>query len=135
MYPALHGGGSLGAHKCGVCQTLAPWPKTNGLNLPVVCGTSIGAMNARVIAARQIRAWPRYVDGTMLLGEVTQVAAAFVVVQGACNGFTDNHAHLAEWAASANRVAFCWRWTRSIHPPDARAFEERNDWRRRSGVE
>ncbi len=104
MYPALHGGGSLGAHKCGVCQTLAP-PKTNGLNLPVVCGTSIGAMNARVIAARQIRAWPRYVDGTMLLGEVTQVAAAFVVVQGACNGFTDNHARLAEWAASANRVA------------------------------
>jgi putative ATP-binding cassette transporter len=48
---------------------------------------------------------PKYVDGTMLLGEVTQAAAAFVVVQGACNWFTDSYARLAEWAASANRVA------------------------------
>jgi putative ATP-binding cassette transporter len=48
---------------------------------------------------------PKYVAGSMLLGEVVQVAAAFVVVQGACNWFTDNYAKLAEWAASANRVA------------------------------
>ena len=48
---------------------------------------------------------PKYVAGTMLLGEVVQAAAAFVVVQGACNWFTDNYARLAEWAASANRVA------------------------------
>jgi uncharacterized protein YjbJ (UPF0337 family) len=41
----------------------------------------------------------------MLLGAVVQVAAAFVVVQGACNWFTDNYAKLAEWAASANCVA------------------------------
>jgi len=48
---------------------------------------------------------PKYVAGSMLLGEVVQVAAAFVVVQGACNWFTDNYTKLAEWAASANRVA------------------------------
>lgn len=48
---------------------------------------------------------PKYVAGTMLLGEVVQAAAAFVVVQGACNWFTDNYMRLAEWAASANRVA------------------------------
>ncbi len=48
---------------------------------------------------------PKYVAGTMLLGEVVQAAAAFVVVQGACNWFADNYARLAEWAASANRVA------------------------------
>jgi putative ATP-binding cassette transporter len=48
---------------------------------------------------------PKYVAGTMLLGEVVQAAAAFVVVQGACNWFTDNYARIAEWAASANRVA------------------------------
>ncbi|WP_291859041.1 SbmA/BacA-like family transporter [Bradyrhizobium sp.] len=48
---------------------------------------------------------PKYVAGTMLLGEVVQAAAAFVVVQGACNWFTDNYARLADWAASANRVA------------------------------
>lgn len=48
---------------------------------------------------------PKYVEGTMSLGEVVQAAAAFVAVQSACNWFTDNYPKLAEWAASANRVA------------------------------
>jgi putative ATP-binding cassette transporter len=48
---------------------------------------------------------PKYLAGTMTLGEVVQAAAAFVVVQGAFNWFTDNFAKLAEWASSANRVA------------------------------
>lgn len=48
---------------------------------------------------------PRYLADTMTLGEVVQASAAFVVVQTAFNWFTDNYAKLAEWAASANRVA------------------------------
>lgn len=48
---------------------------------------------------------PKYLGGMMTLGEVVQAAAAFVVVQAAINWFTDNYAKLAEWAASANRVA------------------------------
>jgi vitamin B12/bleomycin/antimicrobial peptide transport system ATP-binding/permease protein len=48
---------------------------------------------------------PKYLAETMTLGEVVQVSAAFVVVQGAFGWFTDNYAHLAEWASSANRVA------------------------------
>jgi putative ATP-binding cassette transporter len=48
---------------------------------------------------------PKYLMGTMSLGEVVQAAAAFVVVQGAFSWFTDNYAGLAEWASSANRVA------------------------------
>lgn len=48
---------------------------------------------------------PKYLAGSMSLGEVVQAAAAFVVVQSAFNWFTDNYARLAEWAASANRVA------------------------------
>ena len=48
---------------------------------------------------------PKYLAGAMTLGEVVQAAAAFVVVQGAFNWFTDNYASLADWAASANRVA------------------------------
>ena len=48
---------------------------------------------------------PKYLMGTMSLGEVVQAAAAFVVVQTAFNWFTDNFAKLAEWASSANRVA------------------------------
>jgi putative ATP-binding cassette transporter len=48
---------------------------------------------------------PKYLTGTMTLGEVVQASAAFVVVQGAFGWFTDNYARLAEWASSANRVA------------------------------
>ena len=48
---------------------------------------------------------PKYLAETMTLGEVVQAAAAFVVVQTAFGWFTDNYARLAEWAASANRVA------------------------------
>jgi len=48
---------------------------------------------------------PKYLADTMTLGEVVQASAAFVIVQTAFNWFTDNYAKLAEWAASANRVA------------------------------
>ncbi len=48
---------------------------------------------------------PKYLADAMTLGEVVQASAAFVVVQTAFNWFTDNYARLAEWAASANRVA------------------------------
>jgi ABC-type uncharacterized transport system fused permease/ATPase subunit len=47
---------------------------------------------------------PKYIDGTMLLGEVTQAAAAFAAVQGAFNWLVDNYPRLAEWASSASRV-------------------------------
>lgn len=48
---------------------------------------------------------PKYIAGTMTLGEVTQAAAAFVIVQAAFNWITDSYGRLAEWTASANRVA------------------------------
>ena len=48
---------------------------------------------------------PKYIEGMMTLGEVVQAAAAFVVVQGAFNWVTDSYGRIAEWAASANRVA------------------------------
>jgi vitamin B12/bleomycin/antimicrobial peptide transport system ATP-binding/permease protein len=47
---------------------------------------------------------PHYIEGTMLLGDVTQAAAAFVAVQGAFNWLVDNFPRLAECLSSANRV-------------------------------
>src|SRR5438094_3747503 len=47
----FQGGGSLGAYECGVYQSLAPWLRSNGHRLSVVAGTSIGAINASIIAA------------------------------------------------------------------------------------
>jgi putative ATP-binding cassette transporter len=48
---------------------------------------------------------PKYLSGAMSLGELTQSAAAFVVVQGAFNWLVDNYARLSDWRSSAYRVA------------------------------
>jgi ABC-type uncharacterized transport system fused permease/ATPase subunit len=48
---------------------------------------------------------PRYLEGAMSLGEVTQAAAAFVTVQGAFNWLVDNFQRMSDWRSSANRVA------------------------------
>jgi vitamin B12/bleomycin/antimicrobial peptide transport system ATP-binding/permease protein len=48
---------------------------------------------------------PKFLDGSMSLGELTQAAAAFVAVQGAFNWLVDNYQRLAGWRASAHRVA------------------------------
>src|SRR5579871_6217483 len=48
---------------------------------------------------------PKYLGGAMSLGDLVQAAAAFVVVQGAFNWFSDNYGRVAEWSSSANRVA------------------------------
>ena len=49
--------------------------------------------------------FPKYLNGAMTLGEVTQSAAAFVTVQGAVNWLVDNYQRLADWRSSARRVA------------------------------
>jgi len=48
---------------------------------------------------------PKYLVGTMSLGEVAQVTAAFVIVQAALNWLVDNYASLADCLSSINRVA------------------------------
>ncbi|HZS62953.1 MAG TPA: SbmA/BacA-like family transporter [Xanthobacteraceae bacterium] len=48
---------------------------------------------------------PKYLNGTMTLGQLTQTAAAFVTVQGAFNWLVDNYGRMADWRASAHRVA------------------------------
>src|SRR5262249_21344286 len=48
---------------------------------------------------------PKLLDNAMTLGEVMQAASAFAIVQSALNWLVDNYARLADWAASARRVA------------------------------
>jgi vitamin B12/bleomycin/antimicrobial peptide transport system ATP-binding/permease protein len=48
---------------------------------------------------------PKYLSGAMSLGELTQSAAAFVVVQGAFNWLVDNYQRLSDWRSAAHRVA------------------------------
>ena len=47
----------------------------------------------------------KYLVGTMSLGEVAQVTAAFVIVQAALNWLVENYAGVADCLSSVNRVA------------------------------
>lgn len=48
---------------------------------------------------------PKYLAGTMSLGQVIQAASAFVTVQTAFNWIVDNYPRLADWTASARRAS------------------------------
>lgn len=47
---------------------------------------------------------PKYLAGQLSLGEVMQLAAAFLIVHQALNWLADNSVKIAEWLASAERV-------------------------------
>jgi len=48
---------------------------------------------------------PKYLAGTMTLGELTQASAAFVTVQVAFNWLVDNYQRLSDWRSAVSRVA------------------------------
>ena len=47
---------------------------------------------------------PKLLAGTMTLGELTQAAAAFTLVQGSFNWLVDNYGRVADWISSLERV-------------------------------
>ena len=51
---------------------------------------------------------PKYVTGAMTLGEVMQAVSAFMIVQAAFSWLVENYPRLADWTASASRVASLW---------------------------
>ena len=84
-------------------RVIARWRE---LCVQLIRTTVIGHVN---FLFAPVLAWilcaPKYLNGTMALGEVVQVAAAFVTVQGALNWFVDNYHRLADWQSSVNRVS------------------------------
>ena len=48
---------------------------------------------------------PKFLDGSMTLGQVMQAASAFTIVQGAFSWLVDNYPKMADWTASARRAA------------------------------
>ena len=48
---------------------------------------------------------PKYLAGTMTLGELTQASAAFVTMQVAFNWLVDNYQRLSDWRSAVSRVA------------------------------
>ena len=58
-----------------------------------------------VWTAPVLLAAPKFLDGSMSLGEVMQATSAFVIVQRAFGWIVDNYPRFADWTASAHRVA------------------------------
>jgi len=48
---------------------------------------------------------PKFLEGSMSLGQVMQAASAFTIVQTAFGWLVDNYPRLAEWNAGARRIA------------------------------
>ncbi len=48
---------------------------------------------------------PKYLEGSMTLGQVMQAASAFAIVQSAFGWLVDNYPRLADWHTCARRVA------------------------------
>src|SRR6195256_5923987 len=48
---------------------------------------------------------PKFLDGSMTLGQVMQAASAFTIVQGPLGWVVDNYPRLADWNACARRIA------------------------------
>ncbi|MEH2524336.1 MULTISPECIES: ABC transporter ATP-binding protein/permease [unclassified Bradyrhizobium] len=48
---------------------------------------------------------PKFLDGSMSLGQVMQAASAFTIVQTAFGWLVDNYPRLADWNACAHRIA------------------------------
>jgi putative ATP-binding cassette transporter len=84
-------------------RVIARW---RDLCMQLIRTTTVGHLNCLFAP---VLAWilcaPKYLNGSMALGEVVQVAAAFVMVQGALNWLVDNYQRLADWVSSVNRVS------------------------------
>jgi putative ATP-binding cassette transporter len=69
----------------------------------VLCISQGSSLSAPLIALALCV--PKYLADALTLGEVMQLASAFVIVQTAFNWLVDNYARMAEWLSSVNRVA------------------------------
>jgi len=86
----------------GLGTILARWRELLGQHMRATLISNGNALLAPVIPL--VLCAPKYIAGTMTLGEMTQVAAAFVQVQSAFNWLVDNYPRLSDWMASVRRV-------------------------------
>ena len=79
------------------------WVKVIGSQTRMMLLSSSNTVLAPVIPL--LLGAPKYLAGEMSLGDLMQAAAAFTQVQNALNWLSDNSLRLADWFASARRVA------------------------------
>ncbi len=84
-------------------KVLAAWSQIAIQNMKTTVVSQTSSFIAPVLPI--ILCAPKFLDGSMTLGEVMQAASAFTIVQGAFNWLVDNYPKMADWTASARRVA------------------------------
>jgi putative ATP-binding cassette transporter len=88
--------------KAALAVAIERWRRYCGQHMRVTVVSNANFLIAPVLPV--FLCMPRFLDGAMTLGEVTQAAAAFVQVQSSFNWLVDNFARFADWRASARRV-------------------------------
>jgi len=84
-------------------KVLAAWRDIAFQNMKTTIVSQTSSFIAPVLPI--ILCAPKFLDGSMSLGEIMQAASAFTIVQAAFNWLVDNYPRMADWAASARRVA------------------------------
>ena len=84
-------------------QVLREWRDLCGQHMRTTIVSQGSSLIAPVVPV--ILCAPRFLDGSMSLGTVMQAASAFTIVQGAFGWLVDNYPRLADWNASAGRIA------------------------------
>jgi putative ATP-binding cassette transporter len=86
-----------------LAEVMRSWSRLAGQHMRTALVSNGNYVVASVIPI--ILCAPKFLDGSMTLGQVMQAAAAFIQVQYAFNWIVDNYPRLAEFTASARRVA------------------------------
>jgi putative ATP-binding cassette transporter len=84
-------------------QVLREWRALCGQHMRTTIVSQGSSLIAPVIPI--LLTAPKFLDGSMTLGQIMQAASAFTIVQTAFGWLVDNYPRLAEWNAGARRIA------------------------------
>ncbi|CDX27334.1 ABC transporter related protein [Mesorhizobium sp. ORS 3324] len=84
-------------------RVLRQWALLAGQHMRTTLVSQVSSLFAPVVPV--LLCAPKFLEGSMTLGEVMQAASAFAIVQAAFGWLVDNYPRLADWNASARRIA------------------------------
>jgi putative ATP-binding cassette transporter len=84
-------------------DVLREWARLCGQHMRTTVVSQTSSVIAPVIPV--LLCAPKFLDGSMTLGQVMQAASAFTIVQSAFGWLVDNYPRLADWNACARRIA------------------------------
>src|SRR5712671_3719540 len=84
-------------------KVLRQWARLAGQHMRTTLVSQGSSLIAPVVPL--LLCAPKFLDGSMTLGQVMQAASAFTIVQSAFGWLVDNYPRLADWNACARRIA------------------------------